>query len=83
MAGGYENENETALWRAGAERLAGENEVLQARLLELEAQMAVLSEKVAALAKLAFGEKSEKAKAKKPAAGAPSGDAGDTASTVR
>ena len=81
MASGYENE--TAFWRAEAERLAGENEILQARVLELEAQVAVLSEKVATLAKLVFGEKSEKAKAKKPAAGAPSDDANDTGSNVR
>jgi hypothetical protein len=81
MASGYENE--TAFWRAEAERLAGENEILQARALELEAHVAVLSEKVATLAKLVFGERSEKAKAKKPAAGAPSDDANDTGSNVR
>jgi len=64
---GSGGENETAFWRAEAERLAVDYERLvardaahQARVFDLEAQVAALREKVAALAKLAFGEKSEK-----------------------
>jgi transposase len=73
--------NETAFWRAEAERLAAENDRLvaqdvarQARVLDLEAQVAALSEKVATLAKLAFGEKSEKSKAEKDPHGATPAD---------
>ena len=78
MSGG--DENNAAFWRAEAERLAadnarltGENAALQARVADLEAQVAALSEKVATLAKLAFGEKSEKSKTKE-ASQAPTDD---------
>ncbi len=47
-------------WRAEAERLAAENIALRARIGELEAQVAALSEKVTTLAKLVFGTSSEK-----------------------
>ena len=69
--------NDAAFWRAEAERLTGENAILQARVVDLEAQVAAFSEKVATLAKLAFGEKSEKSKAKEkegPSGVAPSED---------
>jgi transposase len=69
------SDNDAAFWRAEAERLAAENEILQARVVDLEAQVAALSEKVATLAKLAFGEKSEKAKSKEgPSESGPSED---------
>src|SRR5688572_7871751 len=47
-------------WRAEAERLAVENVVLRNRVAELEGQVGALAEKVAVLAKLAFGTSSEK-----------------------
>jgi len=58
------SDNDAAFWRAEAERLAAENEILQARVVDLEAQVAALSEYAATLAKLAFGAKSEKVKSK-------------------
>jgi len=86
---GSGGENETAFWRAEAERLAVDNERLvardaahQARVFDLEAQVAALREKVAALAKLAFGEKSEKAKAKKAPAGATPADGAPASDTT-
>lgn len=60
-AGGVE------FWRAEAERLAAENVVLQARVVDLEGQVGALTEKVSVLARMAFGTSSEKAP--KPAAG--------------
>ncbi len=42
-------------WRAEAERLAADNVVLQARVVELEGQVGVLTEKVSVLARMAFG----------------------------
>ncbi|MGH9068774.1 MAG: hypothetical protein ACRD0J_14985 [Acidimicrobiales bacterium] len=57
-------------WRAEAARLAAENAELrttnarqQRRIADLEGQVAALSAKVAKLAKLAFGDSSEKKKA--------------------
>jgi len=40
------SDNDAVFWRAEAERLAAENEILQARVVDLEAQVAALSEKV-------------------------------------
>lgn len=48
-------------WRAEAERLAVENLVLRNRVADLEGQVGALAEKVAVLARLAFGTSSEKA----------------------
>jgi transposase len=82
MSGG--DENHAAFWRAEAERLTADNETLRARVLDLEAQVNALSEKVATLAKLAFGEKSEKSKTKKdPPRGAPTDDANGVAGTAQ
>ncbi|MHB1473430.1 MAG: hypothetical protein ACYCV4_07330 [Dermatophilaceae bacterium] len=77
------DQHESAFWRAEAERLAAENEILRARVLDLETQVAALSEKVAALAKLAFGEKSEKSKAKKAPPGATSAEDGTGAGSTQ
>lgn len=68
-AGGVE------FWRAEAERLAADNVVLQARVVDLEGQVGALAERVSVLARLAFGTSSEKAAAK-PAPGEddPAGD---------
>jgi transposase len=78
------SDSDAEFWRAEAERLAGENEILQARVLDLEAQIAALSEKVATLAKLAFGEKSEKSKSKEgPSESGSSEDGTDTGPTDR
>lgn len=52
---------DVGFWRAEAERLAVENVVLRNRVAELEGQVGALAEKVAVLAKLAFGTSSEKA----------------------
>jgi len=41
------SDNDAVFWRAEAERLAAENEILQARVVDLEAQVAALSENVA------------------------------------
>jgi transposase len=46
---------EAQRWRARAERAEGESARLQARVVELEGQVGALSEKVAELARLAFG----------------------------
>ena len=51
---------EVERWRAEAERLAGENAALRARVGELEGQVAALMERVATLSRLAFGKSSEK-----------------------
>lgn len=59
---------EAERWRADAERLAVENAVLRGRVADLEAQVCALSEKVATLAKLAFGASSERKKPGRSAA---------------
>ncbi|MGI9002837.1 MAG: hypothetical protein ACR2GH_14435, partial [Pseudonocardia sp.] len=68
---------EAVRWRAEAERLAGDNAVLQARVVELEGQVGALGEKVATLARSLFGPSSEKTK--KPVREDPEGEdpAGD------
>jgi len=63
---------EAVRWRAEAELLAGDNAVLQARVVELEGQVGALGEKVATLARSLFGKSSEKTK--KPARQDPAGD---------
>jgi transposase len=70
-------------WRAEARRLAADNVVLRARVVELEGQVGALAEKVSVLAKLAFGASSEKAAKPArgededdPAGGSPDGQAG-------
>lgn len=64
-------------WRAEAERLAAVAAASGARVTELEGQVAALSEKVATLAKLAFGASSETKKRATPTddAGGPEGGA--------
>lgn len=52
-------------WRGEAQRLAGENVVLTARVAELEGQVAALAEKAATLAKMVFGDSSEQHKQRK------------------
>jgi transposase len=69
-AGGVE------FWRAEAERLAADNVVLKARVVDLEGQVGALAERVSVLARLAFGASSEKA-AKRVAGGdGPGGSSG-------
>ncbi len=51
-AGGVE------FWRAEAERLTTEGDVLRARVADLEGQVGALAAKVSVLAKLAFGASS-------------------------
>ncbi|HKR49348.1 MAG TPA: IS66 family transposase [Pseudonocardiaceae bacterium] len=67
-AGGVE------FWRAEAERLAADNVVLQARVVDLEGQVGALVEKVSMLARLAFGTSSEKAAKPTPGEEYPAGD---------
>ena len=55
---------DVGFWRAEAQRLAGEaNVVVQTRVVDLEGQVGALAEKVAELARLAFGKSSEKSQA--------------------
>ncbi|MBA2323655.1 MAG: hypothetical protein H0V92_06465, partial [Pseudonocardiales bacterium] len=62
-------------WRARAHRLAEDNLVLRARVVELEGQVGALTEKVSTLARLAFGTSSEKtAKRKRTPEQAPGQD---------
>jgi transposase len=61
MGGSDHGVGDIGSWRAEAERLAAENVVLRKRVAELEGQVGALAEKVATLAKLAFGTSSEKA----------------------
>lgn len=76
--------DEAAFWRDQAERRGKDNARLVAENVDLRAQVAALSEKVATLAKLAFGEKSEKVKAtKSPTGGAPNDEVNDDGPTVR
>jgi len=56
---------EAQRWRARAERSEAEAERLRDRVVELEGQVGALAEKVAELARLAFGKSSEKQTAKK------------------
>ena len=58
---------EAQRWRARAERSEAEAERLRDRVVELEGQVGALAEKVAELARLAFGKSSEKQTAKKAA----------------
>jgi hypothetical protein len=51
---------EVEFWRAQAERVAADNVVLRAQIVELKGQVGALAEKVSVLAKLAFGASSEK-----------------------
>ncbi|MHB8188864.1 MAG: hypothetical protein ACYDHP_00255 [Ferrimicrobium sp.] len=67
---------EAAYWWAEAERLAGnnallevENAELRARVSELEGQIGALTEKVTTLAKLVFGTSSERSKPVEPRRG--------------
>ncbi|MGI9004263.1 MAG: hypothetical protein ACR2GH_21870, partial [Pseudonocardia sp.] len=77
VSGGLGGADDVAWWRAEAERLAGVNAVLRARVVELEGQVGALGEKVATLARLAFGPSSEKTKRaarEDPAGEDPDGD---------
>ena len=66
------DENDAAFWQSQVAQLAADNARLVAENVDLRGQVAALSEKVATLAKLAFGEKSEKSKTKKdPPGGVP------------
>lgn len=74
VAGGRGSEAEH--WRAEAERLAADNARLEAdnaalrsRVAELEGQVVALSERVATLAKLVFGDSTEKKTQARPAMG--------------
>jgi transposase len=72
------DEGDLAYWRAEAERLGTENGALLARVVELEAQVAALVDRVATLAKLAFGPSSEKTRARpEPDTGAAPAGGGD------
>ena len=51
---------EAQRWRAQAERSGAEAAQLRDRVVELEGQVGALTEKVAELARLAFGKSSEK-----------------------
>jgi len=62
MDGGLGGEGDVEFWRAQAERLARDNVVLRAQVVELEGQVGVLAERVSVLARLAFGDSSEKTK---------------------
>src|SRR5919206_1825664 len=59
---------EAERWRAEAERQAADNAVLRARVADLEGQVGALTEKVAVLARMAFGTSSEKAARPAPSA---------------
>src|SRR6187551_26388 len=64
---------EAQRWRAQAEQSGAEATQLRDRVVELEGQVGALTEKVAELARLAFGKSSEKTSARataEPAAGA-------------
>ena len=52
--------SDVEFWCAQAERVAADNAVLRAQIVELKGQVGVLGEKVSVLAKLAFGASSEK-----------------------
>jgi transposase len=68
---------EAQRWRAQAERSGAEAAQLRDRVVELEGQVGALTEKVAELARLAFGNSSEKTsirQAAEPTAGAGSPD---------
>lgn len=52
--------SDVEFWRAQAERVAADNAVLRAQIVELKGQVGALAEKVSVLAKLAFGASSEK-----------------------
>jgi transposase len=64
-------------WRAEAERLAADNVVLQARVVDLEGQVGALAERVSVLARLAFGTSSEKAAKRAPGGEGPGGSLGE------
>jgi transposase len=66
-----------AFWRAEAERLAADNVVLQARVVDLEGQVGALAERVSVLARLAFGTSSEKAAKRAPGGDGPGGSLGE------
>jgi hypothetical protein len=51
---------EAQRWRAQAEQSGAEAAQLRGRVVELEGQVGALTEKVAELARLAFGKSSEK-----------------------
>jgi transposase len=69
-AGGVE------FWRAEAERLAADNVVLKARVVDLEGQVGALAERVSVLARLAFGASSEKAAKRVTGGDGPGGSSG-------
>jgi hypothetical protein len=58
---------EAQRWRAQAERSGAEAAQLRDRVVELEGQVGALTEKVAELARLAFGKSSEKTSARQTA----------------
>lgn len=64
-------------WRAEAERLAADNVVLQARVVDLEGQVGALAERVSVLARLVFGTSSEKAAKRAPGGDGPGGSLGE------
>jgi hypothetical protein len=65
-------------YRAEAERLAADNVVLQARVVDLESQVGALTEKVSMLAGLVFGTSSEKKPKPTPGEDSPvAGGSGD------
>ena len=68
---------EAERWRAEAQRQTADNGVLRARVADLEGQVGALTEKVAVLARMAFGTSSEKAAW--PAPGVDAATGGDVA----
>lgn len=66
MGGDLGGEGDVEFWRAQAERVARDNVVLRARVVELEGQVGALAERVSVLARPAFGDSSEKKDKPKP-----------------